>query len=220
MKSHPNRSYANSFPGKDATELKRIRKRFYRYLCDYFMESIYLLNMPVEECNRRYSYTNPELIQNLFDKGKNLAIATSHMGNWEWAANFKYWFPHQLYGIYKPLKSRRFDRLFYYLRNRYGSIPIPMKQVLRTIVESLKKKEIFALYFVADQRPRKKETHFWTSFLNQETPVYTGMDRLARKYDLAVVFMDITRTGRGYYQITHKLITDRPGATAEHEIIK
>jgi len=55
--------------------------------------------------------------------------------------------------------------------------------------------------------------------LNQETPVYTGMDRLARKFDLAVVFMDIIRTGRGYYQVTFKLITDQPTATSDNEII-
>ena len=91
-------------------------RKFYRYLCDYFIESLYLINMDLEECNKRYSFKNPELLRKLHQEGKNIIMATSHYGNWEWAANFRYWFPYMLYGIYKPLSNKLFDRLFIYIR--------------------------------------------------------------------------------------------------------
>lgn len=208
----------HAFPEKEQHEIRHLARRFYRYLCDFFMESIYLVTMDLEECNRRYTYQNPELLQQLYKEGKNLAIATSHFGNWEWATNFESVFSHKLYGIYKPLKNKLFDRLFITIRNKYGSLPIPMKQTLRTIMDCTKKKEIFALYFVADQRPRKNDLTYWTTFMNQKTPLITGMDRLARKYDLTVIFMNIERPRRGYYQVSHEIIEAQPAASEPNSI--
>jgi Kdo2-lipid IVA lauroyltransferase/acyltransferase len=169
-----------------------------------------MINMDLEECNRRYSFENPEIIRRLSEQKKNIILATSHYGNWEWASNLCVHIPYKILGIYKPLTNKIFDKLFVYLRGKYGSTPIPMNNTLRVINDSLKKGELFALYLVSDQRPGLEDMNFWTNFLNHDTPVITGTEKLAKKYDLAVVFLEIIRIRRGYYEVYYRLITDKP----------
>ncbi|MBN2522828.1 MAG: lysophospholipid acyltransferase family protein [Bacteroidales bacterium] len=208
----------NSFPDKSQNELSQIAIRFYRYLCDYFIESIYLINMNGSECNRRYHYKNKELVNHLFSQGKSIIFATSHYGNWDWAANMSINFPHKIYGMYKPLTSKVFNRLFIDLRAKFGAISTPILQTFRVVVESIKNNELFVLYLVADQRPLKKDLDYWTMFLNQETPMLTGMEKLAQRFDLAVVFFNMKRVKRGFYEIQLELITDDPKNTKPYEI--
>jgi KDO2-lipid IV(A) lauroyltransferase len=208
----------NSFPGKNEAEIKKIAVGFYHYLCEYFIESIYLINMSREECNRRYFYKNKELIGRLHAEGRNLIFATSHYGNWDWATNIPANFPFKTYGIYKPLTSKVFNRLFIDLRAKFGAVSTPLLQTFRVTVDSLKKKEQFILYLVADQRPLQKDLDYWTMFLNQETPMLTGMEKLAVRFDLPVVFYNMKRVRRGYYEITLELITETPKKTKPYEI--
>ena len=208
----------NAFPEKMEPEIQSLSRLFYRYLCDYFIESIYLLNMSLNECNRRYRYTNINLLQEFHDKGKSIILAISHFGNWEWANNLSNCSPYTLYGIYRPLKNKLFDRLFIHIRGKFISVPVPLKKVFRTINTLMKNNELFALYLVGDQRPGKGDLEYWTTFLNQETPVITGMDKLARRYNFPVVFMNVKRPKRGYYSITFETISEQPGKAMEYEI--
>jgi len=208
----------NAFPKKNETEILQITKRFYRYLCDYFVESIYLINMSLKECNRRYQYTNLELLQNLYNEGKNIILAISHYGNWEWANNLSNCSHYIIYGVYKPLHNKLFDRLFIHIRGKFISVPVPMKKTFRTISILMKNNDLFALYLVGDQRPGKGNLEYWTTFLNQETPVITGMDKLARKHNLPVVFMNVKRPKRGYYEATFETLSKEPGKLKEYEI--
>ena len=208
-----------AFPEKTDKEIHRLTLKFYRYLCDYFIESIYLLNMSVAESNKRYRYTNPEIVKDLYKKGRSIVYTVGHYGNWEWAtANLHKKASYHILGIYKPLSNKLFDRLFIYIRARYGNTPVPMKKTLRVITESMKNKEIFSLYLVADQRPTIEDIHYWTIFLNQETPVITGIERIAKKYDLPVVFLDVERPRRGYYEITFRILTEEPKKEEQYAI--
>lgn len=207
-----------SFPEKSSEEIKTLARKFFLHLCDYFFESIYMLNMSNEEVKRRYKARNPELIEELYAKGKNAIAATSHYGNWEWAASGWIQMPYKTIGIYKPLSNKLFDRFMIHLRSRYGSPVEPMKHTLRAIIESQKQGDTFILYLVGDQRPMKSEIHYWTTFMNQDTPLITGPEKLAKKFDLAVVFIDVIQTRRGYYELNYELLTESPKETAEFEI--
>ena len=200
-----------AFPDKTERDIRRLTIKFYRYLCDYFIESIYLLNMSAAESNKRYRYTNPDVMHELYKKKKNIVFAVGHYGNWEWAtANIHVNTSYYTKGIYKPLSNKMFDRLFFYIRARYGNIPVPMKQTLRVINGAIRNKEIFSIYLVADQRPTPEDLHYWTIFLNQDTPVISGVERISRKYDMPVVFLDIDRPKRGHYDVTFKVLTEDP----------
>jgi KDO2-lipid IV(A) lauroyltransferase len=91
-------------------------------------------------------------------------------------------------------------------RSRNGMVLTPMQNVIREIINS-RKNNTRALYaFITDQTPPKGDVKFWTRFLNQDTPVYLGAEKIASKYDMAVVFFRIERTGRGHYEFTIELL--------------
>jgi KDO2-lipid IV(A) lauroyltransferase len=207
-----------SFPEKSEEEIKKIAKKFYHHLCDYFLESIYMLNMSNNEVKRRYKPCNPEVIEELYAKGKNAIALTTHYANWEWAASGWIQMPYKTIGIYKPLSNKLFDRFMIHLRSRYGSPVEPMKNTLRAIVESQQHRDSFILYLLGDQRPMKNEIRYWTTFMNQDTPLITGPEKLARKFDLAVVFVDVRQKHRGYYELNYEVITENPKQTEEFEI--
>ena len=66
---------------------------------------------------------------------------------------------------------------------------------------------------VADQTPFGRETDYWNEFLHQDTCWFTGLERMAKMLDYAVVFVDMRRTGRGRYEVHFELITDDPKST-------
>jgi Kdo2-lipid IVA lauroyltransferase/acyltransferase len=207
-----------SFPEKGSKEINKLSRKFFLHLCDTFFESIYMLNMSNEEVKRRFKPRNPEFIENLYAKGKNIIAVTSHYANWEWAASGWIQMPYKTIGIYKPLSNKIFDRFVFHLRSRYGCVVEPMKHTLRTIIESQKQGDTFILYLVGDQRPTKSEIQYWTSFMNQDTPMITGPEKLAKKFDITIVFAEIIQVRRGYYEYKYELISETPKETSEFEI--
>ena len=79
------------------------------------------------------------------------------------------------------------------------------------------KNEITATAFIADQTP-PPETAYWTTFLNQDTPLFTGAEKIAKKLNFPIVFINIVRIKRGYYEIFPELLFDNPKETKENEI--
>jgi KDO2-lipid IV(A) lauroyltransferase len=59
---------------------------------------------------------------------------------------------------------------------------------------------------------------YWTNFLNQETAVYTGSEKLAKKIDAVVLFVKVRKIRRGQYSATFQMVTDTPGKTGPFEI--
>lgn len=62
--------------------------------------------------------------------------------------------------------------------------------------------------FMSDQTPARTLIEYYTDFLNQETPVFLGIEKIAAKYDMPVVFFDIQKVRRGYYSMTIELLFD------------
>ncbi len=207
-----------AFPEKTDQDRLVIERKFFRHLCDYFMESLYMIRMSKHQASKRFVYTNPELINRLYDEGKSFILLTSHQGNWEWAIRFSLLFRHALIGVYKPLSNDLFDRLFVYLRSRFGGIPVPMKHTLRIISEYRQRKEPFALYMLSDQRPGMEDMNYWTPFMNREVPVITGMDKLARRYNLPVVFSRVMQKKQGFYEVEFELLVEHSQELGEYEI--
>lgn len=209
----------NSFPEKDERWIRRTSWKFYRSLADIILEDIKVLTIRKSKLAKHYRYINTEIMDQVFAEGKSLILAIGHCGNWEWLGNTL----GPMYGhvkgfaIVKPLSNEHFDGFMNGLRNRYidDSI-IYMKDTLRTMV---KRKDTVSLYvFAADQTPSNPKAAYWAEFLNQDTPFYTGIEKIARSLDMGVVYIDLYREKRGYYAGEVSLITDSAKHTAENEI--
>lgn len=196
-----------SFPEKSAKEIRRIEKAFYRHLSDLFIETLKLPGMSNKELLRRVRLTNPELIKTLYESGKDLAVVFSHFNNWEWLTTVSpLYTDYKCVGVYKPVKSKIVNRFLNDQRTRNKAEPAPMQMIVRRIVEN-RKKGIRAMYgFMSDQTPARTLIEYYTDFLNQETPVFLGLEKIATKYDMAVLFIDYRKIKRGFYEITFEVL--------------
>jgi len=208
----------NSFPEKTDAEIKQIRKRFYKYLCDLTLETFKTLTISKAEASRRCSITpeSVEIFDRFYREQKSVIIVMGHFGNWEWAGNtFSLNCQHQLYVIYHPLTNKYFDDLIYRMRTRFGTKLIPMRDTYRDMVKF--KDELNATAFIADQTP-SPDNAYWTTFLNQDTPVFRGTEMIARKVNYPVVYASVKRKRRGYYEITAETLFENPRSTKDGEI--
>lgn len=212
---------SRSFPDKSRAEIVRLEKAFYRHFCDYIVETIKLLHISDQEIMRRMKFVNPELLQREVERGNSVLMALGHYGNWEWIPSVSLWFPSdkiRFSQIYRPLKNKWFDDFFLNLRARFDSLCIPKKDTLRVILKYKATGELFVTGFMADQTPSPGNIHHWIEFLHQDTPVLTGVEKIARKTGASVIYMDMEKVKRGYYELTFRLITDTPRETREFEI--
>jgi Kdo2-lipid IVA lauroyltransferase/acyltransferase len=206
-----------SFPEKKDVERKQIEKEYFKFLADNILETIKMLSMSVETIKKRYRVNNPEEMQKHFDKGRSVIAVTGHYGNWEWgslilSATFK----EPLIIVYKPLTDKRFEGFMNGMRSRFGAIMVAMKQTLRKIVEFRKMK--FYAVLIGDQTPARVETKYFTSFLNQPTAVFLGVEKIAKITNAPVVYCTSNRIKRGYYECTFETLVEEPNNTEEYEI--
>ena len=150
------------------------------------------------------------LFKQLAAENKSLIIVMGHKGNWEWAGNtFSLVCQHQLYVIYHPFANKYFNGLICKMRERFGTKLIPMKDTFRDMIKN--KSELNATAFIADQSPNPAKAH-WMSFLNQDTPVFMGTEKIAQKIKYPIVFVSVKKLTRGYYTLMAEVL-DLPNNT-------
>ena len=64
--------------------------------------------------------------------------------------------------------------------------------------------------------PIWEDIKFWISFLNQDTPVYLGAEKIASKYDMALVFFRMQKIKRGKYSLTVDLLYEHSAGVPDH----
>jgi len=208
----------NSFPDKSDIEIKYIAKKYYRHLSVMIVENVYLRFISNKDIKNRLILENKELFDNLYKAKKNIIIMLGHLGNWEFAGGLSYIIDYKGIAVYKKLSSDIFDKIYFDIRKRVGVEPIEMKNILRSIVKLNLESKPYMLFMVADQAPN--ENSIWINFLNQDTDVFTGSEKLAKKFDMPVVYLDVIRHKKGVYRLTPHLITENPKTTTNYYITK
>ena len=209
-----------SFPDKTEDERRQIEKDFYHWFCDYLVETVKLMTISEKQLKRRMVFKGTELVDQCVANGQSCAVFLGHYCNWEWITSLPFWMSEkaQCGQIYHALENPEFDRLFLRLRQRFGAVCIPMAETLRRIVKYKHEGKPVVIGYISDQTPFWNNIHHWLTFLNQDTPVLTGTERLATQTGHAVFYMDVHRIKRGYYEAEFKLITREPKKMKEFEI--
>lgn len=205
-----------SFPEKSDLEIKKITKKFYRHFSDLFIETLKLTHLSNKELKKRMVVRNADLLDKFYDTGRDISAVYSHFNNWEWVgAVFSLFTRYKTVAVYKPMQNIFFDRFINNLRTKNGAGIIPMDKIARKIIEN-RSMNIRTLYgFLADQTPAKIYIQHYTDFLNQETPVFLGVEKLAKKYDMPVVFINVRKLKRGYYDLTIELLFESTAGLPE-----
>lgn len=208
----------NAFPEKTEEERFLIAKRFYRFFPDLVIEAVKMATISKKEVLKRMELIDADEVYRHFNAGKAVIGVTAHYANWELGIHrLSLMTTNPVLIIYKPLNNSAFNTLYNNIRSRFGAQMIPMKQILRAIVR-LKKQPHISM-FVADQTPVYQDSDYFLEFLNQETLVYTGTERIARMTHDPVVYCHIGRKEkRGYYYCKFTTLVEDVSLYAEHEI--
>jgi KDO2-lipid IV(A) lauroyltransferase len=208
----------NSFPEKTDKELKIIEKKFYRHLSDILIETFKSTHMTRANQKKRFTYSNLEIIDKLREEKRDIIAVMGHYNNWEWPTLLPYYLKYKTIIIYKPLQNKYFNRFINNHRSEHGIVLTPTSQVIREIINCRKKDINTVSVFISDQIPSKGDIKYWTTFLNQDTAVFTGAGKIASKYDMAIVFFHVQKVIRGYYNLNIELLFDHTEGLTEEVI--
>jgi KDO2-lipid IV(A) lauroyltransferase len=205
-----------SFLEKSKEEIKEILDQFYRNFFDIILETIKLITISKKEIRAHMSKGNVDILEKCYQENQSVVLAIGHFGNWELSA-IAYMIEDlpNVKGIYKPVTNQFFDELMIAIRTRFGGGVYAMEDTMNRIRENMG--NLTALGLLADQNPSNHNA-YWYKLMGRETPVFTSVEMIARRFDFPVVYWKIDRLGRGKYQYSAELMYDKPRDTDKFEI--
>lgn len=190
------------FPDKTEGDIKIIKKKFYHHLCDMILESIKSITISEKEMKRRYVFTNVEEIHQLEKENKSIVLFMGHYASWEWVFILQRYINHKGYAVYKQLSNSYFDALVKRIRAKYDSYLITTKETFPILIKAKNNNELTINGFAFDQSPKLSRAIHWQHFMGIKVPVHVGGEVLAKRLDMATLFLKVKKVKRGYYEAT------------------
>ena len=207
-----------AFPEKSKMERRRIERENFRNLTDIFLETFKSNNIKEKDLRERFKFKNPELLEKIYNNNQEVIVMCSHYCSWEWVFVIEKITKFKINAIYKQLSNKYFDKWTKDRRSQYGANMITTKETYREVSRLSKLKSLNFYGFASDQSPKKSKAVYWGNFLNNWVPIHTGAEIIAKKYNIAIVFMDVQKVKRGYYEASFLLITDKPNSFKKFEL--
>ena len=209
---------AMALPHLTVKERLNIEKKFYSHMCDMFLEMIKTMNISQKEMEKRFVFTNLDLYRDLEKKGKSIALLCAHYASYEWAVSMNYHIAFEGYGIYKKINNKYFDKLIKDIRSKFNATLLNTRETIPTIERNYKTNHMSVYGLASDQSPQASKAFHWALFMGIETPVHTGAEMLAKRFDMNVIFLRNKKVKRGYYEATFELMADNPKDVPNYEI--
>lgn len=209
----------HAFPDMVELDRSKLAADYYRQLADVVIEIIHAWVMPPSEFLKRVKLLNPEVLKRYREQSQTVILLTVHQCNWEWmlhAISLQTEIP--IDAIYKPLHNVSVDRFIYAIRTRFGANPLAVRTSTRQILRRRHDGRIFAM--VADQSPTRRERSYWQDFFNRPAAFYVGAETLARLGKQPVLFAQMKRTRRGYYEVRFDVLVESPEQTDEGDVTR
>lgn len=211
----------NSFPDKSDEEIAVLAKKYYHHLSDIASELILNMRLQPKKLFARYHVTNPEMTFKYYEQGKSVILMSSHYNNWEYMiTSLEHQVRHHGIGVGKELSNKALDKCLNKRRTRYGTEVVFADRVRQTFEYYHQHNVPVAYMMLCDQSPNDIHKCWWTTFLNQDTGVIYGAEYFAKKYDIPVLYYEVNKVKRGFYEVTFHHITDTPQQTEHGEIVE
>ncbi len=207
-----------AFPALPDTRILKIQKSFERHFGEVLAETLKGFAITMPELRARFQVAGMEGVRAQLEAGRSVLIVAGHYGNWEWlghalaveAAPWPAW------AVYKPLSNQTADRLMQQVRGHLGLRLCPQPLVPR-MLRRLQRTPGLA-YFVADQTPIDLVHAHWLSFLDQDTPFFHGVDKIARTTGFPVYYARVEKEGWARYSLTLEPLVPEPRTRPEGAI--
>ncbi|WP_430814494.1 lysophospholipid acyltransferase family protein [Carboxylicivirga sp. RSCT41] len=213
-----NENLAYAFPEKTKEELREIRLKFYRNFCDIMVETIKVQSMTEKQIRQRVKWSNTECVDQYTQQGKDVVAVMGHYCNWEWIPSINLNVDCLGCATYRPLKNKAFDTYMLKLRGKWGTENYTMSDTIRELIKLRRKNVRYIIGLIADQSPGRKSLNYWTKFLNQNTAIILGPEKIAKATKSPLVYLDMQRIKRGYYEVNIIPVVEDPINTKEYEI--
>ena len=208
-----------AFPEKTGRERVEIARRSYRNLTDVTLETLKSYTLPITEIVRRCLPRNPELVNRYLDRGQSVILAGSHYNNWEYTGiSMPPGFHGATVTAYKPIANRLIDAYVNHTRARTGMVMVSMEGTFASMRHREREGQISVYILLSDQSPSSRKSAHWVDFMGQRTASLPGLDVLARKFKMPVLYYHTRRLRRGFYEVEYIEICPDPAAAAEGEI--
>jgi len=211
-----------AYPNMDEKSINKLVKKIYRNLTDILIEGIKGLTISKKQINKRHRILNPEILNTPEFAGRSVLAVAAHYGNWEWGSmSASLQTDLKAIALYKPLSNKYIDKLLMNgARKRSGT---EMLSIFETSAGFERFKSERCVYLMAaDQSPSRSQSKnsYWVDFMGIKTAFLHGPEKYARKYNYPIIYVDIQRRKRGYYEIELIPLVTQPNKYKEGEITR
>ena len=210
---------SNAYPDRSDKERKKIEQAYYHHISDLLIEGLYNLYARPQAIMHRYHFVNRQLVNKYYEQGQSVILMSAHYNNWEYMiTSLNFQLMHHGVGVGKPLNDKLVANYVTRRRGRFGTEIVDHTNVRQTMEYYQQHHVPVAYMMLSDQSPSDVHKSFWTMFMHQETPFLYGAEHFARKYDMPVIYYDVTKTSRGRYDVRFSLICDKPNDLPQYTI--
>ena len=206
------------FPEKSEKEIDTLRKKFYKHLCDMFLEMAKTMTISEKELKKRFKILNPEELKRLENLNKSVILIFGHYASWEWSIVIQNYINFKGLAVYKRLANKYFDKLVKDIRSKFKTDLISTKETIQIINDNEAKGIKSITGFLSDQSPRLTNEVYWGKFMGVDVPCFTGAERLAKKLDLTTAYLKVTKVKRGFYEAEIITLAENPSEFKDYEL--
>lgn len=207
-----------AFPKKSKEERIKIAKGFFKHFTDLIMESVKAFSISDKEISKRYTYKNPELVNNFVQQGRSIALVAAHQANWEWSISLPLVLEGNILGAYTRLGNSYFEKVVRNSREKFGILGYKTSETVRGMQKNFSEKMQGSYVLLSDQSPQVHKTFYWNEFFGVKVPIHTGAEMLSKRFNLVVINYITRKVKRGYYETEFQLITASPKEFEDYEI--
>ncbi|MDH7444002.1 lysophospholipid acyltransferase family protein [Aquimarina sp. 2201CG14-23] len=208
------------FPEKPLSEIQKIRKAFYKHMCDMFLEMIKSISISDRDLLKRFKIVDIHTLKDLEAKNKSIVVLMAHYASYEWATVTQLLVDYPTVGVYKKIKNKYFDQLVHRIRQRYDARLISSYNAMKEITRDKVNGTLCSYAFLSDQSPSLAKTTYWTDFMDIKVPTHIGGAVLAKRLDMSVVYLHVEKVKRGYYEAKFVPITENAKNCEDFYIVK
>lgn len=209
---------ALALPNYSESERLEIEKKSYKHLCDMFLETIKTMTISQKEIDERFVFKNLDVYLDLEKKNKSIALMCAHYASYEWVVSINKKINFKGYAIYKKINNKYFDDLIKKIRSRFEVNLIHNRESI-AVIEENERNNLKCLYgFASDQSPMLKPSVYWGSFMGINIPIHTGAELLSKRLDMNIIYLKVTKVGRGFYEAEFEVLSENVKAVPDYEI--
>jgi KDO2-lipid IV(A) lauroyltransferase len=206
------------FPDKSEHELRTIEKKFFAHLCDMFLEMVKTMGITRQELDRRFTFSNLEVLRSLEEQGKSVMLMFPHYASWEWVISLDPHVKGRGIAIYQPINNKYFDQWVRKVRGKFGTTLVTTRETRDCIRQNRKEGNLITYGILSDQSPMAGKARYWAPFMGITVPMHVGAEAICKQMDLPAIYLKIRKLKRGHYQGSFVLLAENPAGVPDYEI--